>query len=71
MKEQEVATLGSMFPLEQRRCRELLKQYTAIGPSGAFGYAMIEMVLQRADQAASSGDVVAMLRSYEEMRGCK
>lgn len=64
-------TLGDAFPIEQARIRELRTQYMAIGPAGAFGYAILEQVLKRADQAAMSGDVVAMLRSYEEMKGCQ
>jgi hypothetical protein len=32
---------------------------------------MIEQALQRADRAAAAGDVIAMLRSLEELRGCQ
>lgn len=63
-------TLADEFPKEQERCRQLLEQYKEIGPVGAFGHMMISDVLRRADQAAMSGDVVAMLRLYEEMKGC-
>ena len=66
-----MSTLGDEFPKEQARVRELLAQYRAIGPSGMFGAAMIEQAMQRADQAAISGDVVAILRSYEELKGCQ
>lgn len=73
MKEYEVraTSVGEQFPLEQARVRELLTQYKAIGPAGAFGAAMIEQALRRADQATISGDVLAILRSYEELKGCQ
>ncbi len=64
-------TLADDFPKEQTRVRELLGQYKAIGAAGVFGATMIEQVLQRADQSAISGDIVAMLKSYEELKGCK
>ncbi len=66
-----MSSLGEQFPTEQKRVRELLGQYKAIGPAGTFGAIMIEQALQRADQAAVSGDVIAMLRSYEELKGCQ
>lgn len=64
-------SVGEQFPLEQARVRELLTQYKAIGPAGTFGAIHIENALRRADQAAISGDVVAILRSYEELKGCE
>lgn len=39
--------------------------------AGSFGAMMIEQSLAAADQAAMSGDVVAMIRAYEAMRGHK
>jgi hypothetical protein len=53
----------------QAHVREVLGEYKKIGPAGAFGAMMIEQTLKRADEAAMSGDVVAMLRAYEEMKG--
>ena len=72
MKEYEIrpTSVGRDFPNEQARVRELLGVYKAI-PQGAFGAMMIEQVLRRADQAAMSGDPVAILRSYEELKGCE
>lgn len=63
-------SLAEAFPAEQERVRDLLSVYETI-PTGGFGAMMIRDVLKRAEQAAASGDVVAMLRSYEELRGCK
>ena len=63
-------SVGEAFPEEQARVRELLALYKTI-PTGFFGAAMIEQVLKRADQAAISGDIVAIIRSYEELKGCE
>jgi len=64
-------TVGDELPREQARCRELLRQYQSLGPVGKFGYLMIEAVMKRADVAVASGDVIAMIRSLEELRGCQ
>lgn len=64
----ETVTLADAFPIEQARCRKVLGHFKEIGPAGAFGAACIEFILQKADQAVSSGDVIAMLRSFEEMK---
>ena len=61
-------TLGDELPKQQARCRKLLVIYKEIGPSGAFGAAMIEQSLREADQAVISGDVVAMLRAYARLK---
>lgn len=63
-----MSSLGVDFPKEQARVREILGHYKEIGPAGMFGAAMIEATLQRADQAATSGDVVAMIRAFKEMQ---
>ena len=63
-------SMVEMFPKEQARVRELLVAYRSI-PSGAFGAIMLEEVLRRADEAAISGDTVAILRSYEELKSCQ
>ena len=66
-----MTTLGEELPKEQARVRELLGIYKSLGPRANFGALMIEQVLQRADQAAISGDLVAMLRSIKELKGCE
>ena len=63
-----MSTLGEEYPKEQARVREILGQYKEIGPAGAFGVAMIEDTLRRADEAVAAGDVVAMLCLFQEMR---
>lgn len=61
-------TLAEGLPAEQQRVRELLPLYDAV-PAGAFAAAIMRAALTRAEQAAASGDVIAMLRSYEELKG--
>ena len=63
-------TVGEEYPLQQQRCRELLEIYKSLGPFGSFVHMMISRVLQRADQAAISGDLPPMLKSLQEMKGC-
>lgn len=64
-------TLADALPAEQARVRELLKEYRSplLGGAGELAARMMEAALQTAERAATSGDVVAMLRSYEELRG--
>mgnify|MGYP000911017901 CR=1 FL=1 len=63
-------TLVDVFMKEQIRVRELLGVYKEIGPAGAFGAAMIEQVLQRADKAAIEGDAVAIMAALGELKEC-
>ena len=62
-------TLADALPKDIARVREVLGHYREIGPAGAIGAAFIEQDLRAADQAVMSGDVVAMLRSLETLRG--
>ncbi len=66
-----VTTLGDALPKEMARVREILGEYKAIGPSGAFGAMMIERDLAAADRAVISGDLVAMLQAYETLKRIK
>lgn len=61
-------TLADALPKEQQRVRELLPMYDAI-PTGVFAATMMRQSLARAEQAAASGDVVAMLAAYEDLKG--
>lgn len=60
--------LAEALPKEQQRVRDLLPLYDAI-PTGVFAATMMRMALTKAEHAAASGDVVAMLRSYDELKG--
>ena len=64
-------TVGDAFPKEQARVRELLQQYIALGDVGKFGALMLNLALERADKAAISGDIVEILRSYQELKDCQ
>ena len=68
---QGAETLGDALPKEQARVRALLAVYHGLGPTGAFGAAMLEKALRQADAANISGDVVALIKSYEELRQCQ
>ena len=63
-----MSTVGEDFPLEQARVREILGYYKEAGPAGSFAALDIEQTLLRADKAAMSGDVTAILRSYCELK---
>ena len=66
-----MSSVGEEMPKEQARVRKVLGQYKDIGPAGAFGALMAEAALREADEAVMSGDVVRILRAYEELRGIK
>ncbi len=63
-----MATLAADFPKEQKRVRELLEQYKEISAPGAMGVTMIEKVLEEAEIAVSSQDVVRMLKAYSMLK---
>jgi hypothetical protein len=72
MADREIETLGDALPKEMARVRdELLPAYQSIGPAGAFGLTMLRGALDRATKAMASGDVVAMICAYEELKGCE
>jgi hypothetical protein len=56
---------------EMNRCRELLKEYEAIGSAGIFGATMIKMDIAKAEQAIRNNDVVQMLIAYEALKEIK
>lgn len=64
-------SVGEDFPRQQARVREILGHFKAIGPAGMFGAALIERILQRADAAQASGDIIKILVSYNELIGVK
>lgn len=71
MSANEVTTIADALPAEMARVRKVLGHYHEIGPAGMFGAAMIEQDLRAADRAVMSGDVVAMIRALEVLRGIK
>jgi acyl-CoA thioesterase len=63
-----ITTLGDAMPSEMARVRKVLGQYKELGPVGMFGAMFIEQSLQAADKAVMSGDVVAMLHAFAELK---
>lgn len=65
-------SLASAYPAALARARALLVEYRAL-PDGAgtFGALMIDDAIRRADIAVAAQDVVAMIRSYEELQALK
>lgn len=62
-------SVGEDFPLEQARIRDIAQEAREIGPSGLFLLMICEQALRQADAAAISGDVIAILAAYQEMKG--
>lgn len=61
--------LAEALPVEQARVRKVRDTYCEVGPAGFLGTVIIDRALERAEHAVASGDVIAMIRSYEELRG--
>lgn len=61
-------TVGDDFPRQQGRVRGIRDAAKSIGPAGSFLVAVCDDVLRRAEAAAMSGDIVTILRVYQEMR---
>lgn len=63
-------TLGTALPKEMTRVRDVvMPAYIEIGPAGAIALAMMRASLDQAQKAMAEGDVVAMLRAYEDLKG--
>ena len=67
----EISTLADKLPEEIERCQELLAEYKALGPVGAFGHAAISADIKAAHKAMMEGDVVAMLKAYNALKTCE
>ena len=63
-----MSNLAEAYPIEQARCRALLKEYQRIGPAGAFGINIIEQTLAEAERAVAAQDTVAMLVAFKRMQ---
>jgi len=53
---------------EMNRCRDLIKAYEEIGPAGALGKLVIENSIKNGEAAIASGDVVAMVAAYQDLK---
>ena len=63
--------VGEQFPVEVKRCEDLLQAYRDIGPAGAFGVANLTQVIRVAKAAWESGDVVRIVKAFAVMRSCE
>lgn len=63
-------SLGTALPREMARVRDhVLPAYLEIGPAGSIAAALMRRDLDAAAKALAEGDVVAMLRVYEALKG--
>jgi hypothetical protein len=66
----ETKTLGTELPLEMARVRDtIMPAYIEIGVAGAPALALMRHSLDLAAKAMAEGDVVAMIRAYQDLKG--
>jgi hypothetical protein len=67
---EETKTLATELPRQMARVREeVMPAYLEIGPIGIFALTMMRHALDMAAKALAEGDVVAMIRVHEELKG--
>jgi len=67
-----VNTLGDALPAEMARVRDrLMPLYQSIGPAGAPALFLMRASLDAAAKALAEGDVISMIRAYEDLKGFK
>ena len=65
-----VDSLGEALPREIARVRDkVMPAYLSIGPAGALALALMRADLDAASKAMIEGDVAAMIRAYESLKG--
>lgn len=65
-----IQTLGEELPREMARVRDkVMPVYQSIGTAGTFALTMMRADLDAAAKALAEGDVVAMLRAYQSLKG--
>lgn len=63
-------SLGDALPREMARVRdEVMPAYLSIGTAGMVALVMMRADLDAAARAVAEGDVVAMLRAHEALKG--
>ena len=64
-------SLGEALPKECARVRKLILLYNdpELNGVGKFASMMMEQSLKNADKAIMSGDIVEMLKCYEDLKG--
>jgi hypothetical protein len=63
-----VTSVGEDFPVQQARVRVIQQHAREIGPAGSFLVAICEQALREAEAAAISGDVVRIVRAYNDLK---
>ena len=64
-------SLAEALPIEQARVRALIVTYRQLPNNvGLIAAMLMENTLQRADTAVMSGDLIGMIRAYEDLKGC-
>ncbi len=67
-----MSSVGEDFPKQQERVRHLIDEYRSLEDgAGEIGAMIMDQVLARAAQAQSSGDIIRILQSYQELVGCE
>lgn len=67
MTSQNTPNLIDGLHSEMNRVREVIDVYNDI-PAGAFAIAIMKNAIREAEESISSGDVIRMLRAYEELK---
>jgi len=65
-----MSSVGEEMPKEMARVREMLPIYDSI-PMGLIAAGLMRAALDRAAVALAQGDVVAIIRSYAELKDFK
>jgi hypothetical protein len=66
----EIVTLADALPKQMARVRdEVMPAYIEIGAPGMFALSMMRHDLDEAARAMATGDVVAMLKAHEALKG--
>lgn len=64
-----MSSVGEELPKEMARVRDvLMPRYQEIGPAGVFAIMMMRMALDKAAKALAEGDVVEIIRAYQELK---
>lgn len=64
------ASVGEALPDEIARVTKLIALYATLeGGAGRFAIAMMQRAIKSAGDAMVSGDVVAMVRAYDDLKG--
>ena len=68
MSTQKATTLGDALPREIERVQELIPMYESV-PMGHIAAGLMKHSIRQAHEAMMTGDVVGMLRCYEDLKG--